>query len=146
MYKTVYQAAFWTMRRTERGLPDDLGELIAHLAAFNQAQQPAGHETGQQQQAGHEPGQQQQAGHEAGQQQPAGHEAGQQQQAGHQAGQQQLEGQEADQQQETSQGQASRQQAHGKGGRGGEAGEVAPPGGWPPEEDGGRTPKGAAGV
>ncbi|KAI8463769.1 MAG: N2227-like protein-domain-containing protein [Monoraphidium minutum] len=33
MYKTVYQAAFWTMRRGQGGLPQDLGELLAHLAA-----------------------------------------------------------------------------------------------------------------
>lgn len=36
MYKTVYQAAFWTMQRTEEGLPEDLGELLAHLRAIGE--------------------------------------------------------------------------------------------------------------
>lgn len=38
MYKTMYQAAFWTMRKTEAQLPD-LNELVRRLAVSKQQQQ-----------------------------------------------------------------------------------------------------------
>uniref|UniRef100_A0A383VDL8 carnosine N-methyltransferase n=1 Tax=Tetradesmus obliquus TaxID=3088 RepID=A0A383VDL8_TETOB len=39
MYKTVYQAAFWTMQKTEQQLPQDLNELVQMLALQRQQQQ-----------------------------------------------------------------------------------------------------------
>lgn len=43
MYKTVYQAAFWAMQKTEQELPEDLNELVQLLAIHRrqQQQQPA---------------------------------------------------------------------------------------------------------
>lgn len=38
MYKTVYQAAFWTMQKTDQQLPDDLDELLKVLAITKQQQ------------------------------------------------------------------------------------------------------------
>lgn len=54
MYKTVYQAAFWTMQKTDQQLPDDLNELLKHLAVTKQQQ------AAQQQQAAPQQQQQQQ--------------------------------------------------------------------------------------
>ncbi|KAF6266581.1 N2227-like protein-domain-containing protein [Scenedesmus sp. NREL 46B-D3] len=39
MYKTVYQAAFWTMQKTEQQLPQDLNQLVQMLALQRQQQQ-----------------------------------------------------------------------------------------------------------
>jgi hypothetical protein len=36
MYNTVYKASFWTMRKTERALPDNLTDLVQLLAAHKQ--------------------------------------------------------------------------------------------------------------
>jgi hypothetical protein len=41
MYKTVYQAAFWTMQKTEQQLPQDLNQLVQMLALQRQRQQPS---------------------------------------------------------------------------------------------------------
>eukprot|EP00879_Flechtneria_rotunda_P018353 GHRR01019250.1.p1 GENE.GHRR01019250.1~~GHRR01019250.1.p1 ORF type:complete len:148 (+),score=74.27 GHRR01019250.1:576-1019(+) len=41
MYKTVYQAAFWTMKKTEQQLPEDLTDLVKLLALNKQQQQQA---------------------------------------------------------------------------------------------------------
>jgi hypothetical protein len=41
MYKTVYQAAFWTMKKTEQQLPQDLNALVQMLALQRQQQQPS---------------------------------------------------------------------------------------------------------
>jgi hypothetical protein len=41
MYKTVYQAAFWTMQKTEQQLPQDLNQLVQMLALQRQQQQPS---------------------------------------------------------------------------------------------------------
>lgn len=58
MYRTIYQAAFWTMRKTDYSLPTDLAELVK-LLAVNKAQQQEMQEQQQQQQHIQQPSTQQ---------------------------------------------------------------------------------------
>jgi hypothetical protein len=47
MYNTVYRAAFWTMRKSDRQLPTDLTELVQLLARSKPQQQAAQQHTQQ---------------------------------------------------------------------------------------------------
>jgi len=90
MYRTVYQAAFWTMRKTDRQLPTDLSELV-QLLALNKAQQRQQQQQppSQQQQPGKQ--QQTQPNEEKQQQQQPPQQQQQQQQSTEQQGMQQQE-------------------------------------------------------
>ena len=74
MYKTVYQAAFWTMQRGDEasGLPQDLGELLAHLKGLKQREQQQQQQEQRQEQPCDHHHQQQQQQNQQNQQQGGG--------------------------------------------------------------------------